>query len=120
VASPLLSGKFPRNQLSKPVWEVAMTLSIKSLMAVAAMTLGGAALVPSGSAEAQVFYGRPVYQGGYVRYLPGAPAFGPRVGYRPAVAGFYGGPRYGWGGGYRPGGYYGARYGWGGGYRSGY
>jgi hypothetical protein len=103
-----------------------MTLSVKSLTAVAAVTLGGAAFVPAGSADAQVFYGRPIYQGGYVRYAPGAPAFGPR-------AGFYGGPRYGWGGGYRPGfwgarsgwggyrpGFWGPRYGWGGGFRSGY
>lgn len=106
-----------------------MTLSIRTLT-VAVLGLGSAVAFQPAPAEAQVYYGQPINQGGYIRYLPGAPVgagagfnrpvvqprgFGPGVGrvpyYRP-VAGGYRGPVYGprWRSGYYGHGYYGRGY----------
>jgi hypothetical protein len=99
-----------------------MRMSLKALMIAAVALCGGAAVEPT-PAEAQVYYGVPVRDGGYLRYQAGPPAYGyrpdavyrrggasygPRYGYRPAGA--YYGPGYGWGGGYR-GANWGPRYG---------
>jgi len=95
-----------------------MSWSVKTLT-VTALVFGGTVAMQSAPASAQVYRGVPVYQGGYLRYMPGPRIDGvPRVG-RPGFAyrGGYVGPRYGWGGGYRPA-YYGPRYGRG--YRTGY
>jgi len=96
-----------------------MSVSVKTLSA-AILIFGGAMGLQSAPASAQIYQGVPVFDGGYLRYRAGPPIgsgfAAPTVNYRPAVAGGWSGPRYGWGGGpYGPG-YYGARSGWGGGY----
>ena len=85
-----------------------MTLSFRSIVTAAAGLCGAVAL-QSIPAEAQVYRGVPINQGGYIRYAPGPLIGGGGAGFRGPIgggAGFRGpvgvGPR---GFGMRPGGY---------------
>ena len=89
-----------------------MSSSVRTMMA-AALALGGAMVLQPETATAQQ---------GYHLYRNGVRVTGPAyVPYRQGFRAGYGGPRYGFGGGYgyRPA-YYGPRYGYGYGYRPAY
>jgi hypothetical protein len=95
---------------------LSTSLSLKTLTA-AALALGGTVVLQPAPASAQVTTAPRVFYRGVP--IGGVGVARPAFGVRPVARGFYGGPRYGWGGGWRRG-YYGPRYGWGGGWRGGY